>query len=60
MPKGISPLVAGVLLVAFTVATAFIASGWLTGFVRGTTANVSAEAGFAIACSNAAVSIEKV
>ena len=40
--KGISPMIATVLLIAFTVAVGGIVSIWLTGFTRTTTSSVSA------------------
>jgi len=40
MNKGISQLIAGVLLIAFTLAVAAIVSGWLVTMIRGTTKQV--------------------
>ena len=40
--KGITPLVAAVLIIAFTIAVATIISIWLTGFTRLQTARVAA------------------
>ena len=47
--KGISPLVAAILLIAFTVAIGGIISIWLTGFARQQTAQVSSATQCAVA-----------
>ena len=58
--KGISPLIASVLLIAFTVAVATIVMGWFTTFTRTTTANVSTQANNVVGCSSASVQITHV
>jgi len=58
--KGVSPLVAAVLLIAFTVAVSMIVMGWFSTFVRGTTANISGTTEEAIGCNVASISIEHV
>ena len=58
--KGVSPLVAAVLLIAFTVSVSMIIMGWFSTFVRGTTANVSGTTEEALACQMASISIEHV
>ena len=58
--KGISPLIAAVLLIAFTVAIATLIMGWFSTFTRTTTTSVSNKTSEAIACSNAQISIEDV
>lgn len=56
--KGISPLIAAVLLIAFTVAIATIVMGWMSTTTRDTTQDISDKLGSATDCSNAAVSIQ--
>jgi flagellin-like protein len=58
--KGISPLVATVLLIAFTVAVAGIISVWLTGFARTSTSTVGKESERQLICSYAAISLRSV
>lgn len=58
--KGISPLVASVLLIAFTVSISTLIMGWFSTFARTTTSNVSSSAAEAIACNSAGVNIEHV
>lgn len=58
--KGISPLIAAVLLIAFTVALSTIIMGWMSSMTRETTTSVSGKVGSTLDCSNAAVSIKKV
>ncbi len=58
--KGISPLIAAVLLIAFTVAIATLIMGWFSTLTRSTTTTVSNKTTEAVACSNAQISIEDV
>ena len=58
--KGISPLIAGVLMIAFTLAVAAIISGWLTSVTRTTTEEASENIETQASCSNAALTLEKV
>ena len=58
--KGISPLIAAVLLIAFTVAIATMVMGWFSTLTRETTATVSNKTTEAVSCSNAQISIEEV
>ena len=58
--KGISPLIAAVLLIAFTVSIATIVIGWFTTFVRTTTSNVTESTSETMGCSVASISIEHV
>lgn len=58
--KGISPLIAAVLLIAFTVAIATLIMGWFSTLTRTTTTTVSNKTTEAVACSNALISIEDV
>ncbi len=58
--KGISPLIASVLLIAFTVSIATIILGWFSGFVKTTTENVSSSTEQTMGCSVAGISIEHI
>lgn len=49
--KGISPLVATVLLIAFVVAVAGIIAAWVSGFARTQTELVSTQSELSITCS---------
>jgi flagellin-like protein len=55
--KGISPLIATVLLIAFTVAVGGIISVWLTGFTRTQTQAVGSQASISITCSNGGIAL---
>jgi len=58
--KGISPLIAAVLLIAFTVSVSMIIMGWFSTFTRTTTANISASTTEAIGCNAASINIEHI
>jgi len=58
--KGISPLVATVLLIAFTIAIATILSLWLTSFTRQTSETVEKEAEKQIICSRGGISLSNL
>ncbi len=58
--KGISPLIAAVLLIAFTVAIATLIMGWFSTFTRTTTATITNSTTAAVSCSDARVSIRDV
>jgi flagellin-like protein len=58
--KGISPLVATVLLIAFTVSVAGIISVWLTSFARTTTSTVGEESERQLLCIHASLSLRSV
>lgn len=58
--KGISPLIASVLLIAFTVAVAGIISGWLQGFTRSTTSTVTSQSNTELVCSYAGISLSSL
>lgn len=58
--KGISPLIASVLLIAFTVSVAMIVMGWFSSFVRTTTTNVSGVTETAIGCSSGIIEIDHI
>jgi flagellin-like protein len=55
--KGISPLVATVLLIAFTVAVAGMLSTWLTGFTSSTSKQVSDSSSTTLSCSYGGISL---
>jgi len=58
--KAVSPLIASVLLIAFTVAVAGIVSGWLQGFTRSTTSTVTSQSQTELTCSYAGMSLSAV
>jgi len=58
--KGVSPLIATVLLIAFTVAIGGLISVWLTGFTRTQTESVGSQASTSITCSNGGLSLFSV
>ena len=58
--KGVSPLIAAVLLIAFTVSVSMIIMGWFSTFTRTATANISATTTEAIGCNAASINIEHV
>lgn len=58
--KGISPLIAAVLLIAFTVSIATIILGWFSSYVRTTSENVTSQTQETVGCSVAGVTIEHV
>ena len=58
--KGISPLLASVLLIAVTVAIATLVAGWLSTTVRTTQTTVSNRTLEATECSSASITIEDV
>ncbi|MEM5868696.1 MAG: archaellin/type IV pilin N-terminal domain-containing protein [Candidatus Aenigmatarchaeota archaeon] len=58
--KGLSPLIASVLLIAFTVSVAMIIMTWFSSFARGTTESIGATGETAVGCSSAGINIEHV
>ncbi|MEM5773141.1 MAG: archaellin/type IV pilin N-terminal domain-containing protein [Candidatus Aenigmatarchaeota archaeon] len=58
--KGISPLIATVLLIALTVAVAGIVGTWLFGFTRTSTQTVQQQANIEIICGNGGISLSDV
>jgi len=58
--KGVSPLVASVLLIAFTVAIATIIMGWMGTFTRETTSTISNRTTEAVDCASASINIDDV
>lgn len=55
--KGVSPLVATVLLIAFTVAVAGVVSTWLTGFTTTSTTTIGETATTELICSYGHVAV---
>ncbi len=55
--KGISPLIAAVLLIAFTMAVAAILTAWVTSFTQDTTESVGNESERLVGCSFASLDI---
>jgi len=55
MRKGISPLIAEVLLIGFTVAVASLVILWATSFTRTTTSRIGSQADIQAACMNAGI-----
>jgi len=58
--KGISPLIAAVLLIAFTVAIATLIAGWFSTLARSTTATVSNRTDQSVNCAGASITIDQV
>lgn len=58
--KGISPLIATVLLVAFTVGVAGIISLWLTGFTKQQTETIGSQAEVSIVCSYGGINLRNL
>ena len=60
MAKGISPLIASVMLVAMTVAVASIFFGWMSSFTRDTVNTVSDKSDQVMDCQSASIIIDNV
>ena len=60
MMKGVSPLIAAVLLIAFVVTVAMVVMGWFSSFVRTVTQNVSQSGQEAVGCATAAIELDHV
>ncbi|MBI2084665.1 MAG: hypothetical protein HYT70_03595 [Candidatus Aenigmarchaeota archaeon] len=58
--KGLSPLVATVLLIAFTVGIGGLISVWLSGFTQTSTGIVRKEGEHQVICSNGALDISNL
>lgn len=58
--KGISTLLAAILLIAFTVAAGGIISVWITGFTRSTTGGVEATTANQTKCAGVYISVDSV
>jgi flagellin-like protein len=57
MGKGISPFIASVLLIAFTVAVGAIVSLWINALMRSQASEVGSEADLAVKCRKAGIRI---
>lgn len=55
--KGLSPLIATVFLIAFTVGVAGILSGWLTSFTKTTTSTVREQGELEIICNSGGITV---
>src|SRR3989344_1221070 len=58
--RGISPLIATVLIIGFTVALAAVIITWGTGFVQKTQEDVGKQADLSVACSTLNFDIESI
>ena len=58
--KGISPLVASVLLIAFAIAVAGLYSGWITSFTKVTTEEVQEQSEKKVTCSYGGIALDDV
>lgn len=58
--KGISPLIAAVLLIAFTVAVGGIVSVFFTSFTKQTTGSVSSQGGQLVSCAGVSPTVDSV
>jgi flagellin-like protein len=60
MQKGVSPLIATVLLIAFTVGVAGIIVTWVTSFSTSTTQRVSQQADIQVICSYGSINLRSL
>ena len=58
--KGVSPLIATVLLIVIVVSLVAIISGWLNAFIAGTRETVTNRTDTGVGCTGASVDIESV
>ncbi len=58
--RGISPLIAAVMLMAFTVAIATLIMGWYSSTARSTTSSITNHTTTAVGCADARLSIKEV
>ena len=58
--KGVSPLVATVLLIAFVVAVAGIIAAWTTGFAKSQTQVVEQQSTYAITCGYGSINMKSL
>jgi flagellin-like protein len=58
--KGISPLIASVLLIAFTIGVAALYSGWITTFTKKTTEEVQEHSEKRVTCTYGGIAIDDV
>lgn len=60
MRKGVSPLIAAVMLIAITVSLAILIMGWFTNLTKSTTDTVTNRTTETVSCTSARVSIESI
>ncbi|MCX6821687.1 MAG: hypothetical protein NTW30_02805 [Candidatus Aenigmarchaeota archaeon] len=58
--KGVSPLIASVLLIAFAIAVAGLYSGWITSFTKTTTEQVQEQSEKKVTCSYGGIALDDV
>jgi flagellin-like protein len=58
--KGVSPLIASVLLIAFVIAVAGLYSGWITSFTKTTTEQVQEQSEKKVNCSYGGIALDNV
>ncbi|MDI6825713.1 MAG: hypothetical protein QMD36_00765 [Candidatus Aenigmarchaeota archaeon] len=58
--KGISPVIASVLLIAFTIAVAALYSGWITSFTKRTTEEVGERSEKRVTCTYGGIALDDV
>ncbi len=58
--KGVSPLIAAVLLIVFTVAIGAVVLNWMTSYTQGTTERAGTDTSSTIDCAKQILSIENV
>ncbi len=58
MKKGVSPFIATVLLIAFSIAVATIFGGWLTSFTQTTTEEVQERSEKRVTCNYGGIALE--
>jgi len=58
--KGVSPLIATILLIAITVAVGGLVGGWIFGFTRSSTQTVGQQADIEIICNQGGISLSDV
>ena len=60
MKKGVSPLVASVLLIVIVVSLVALISGWITSFFTGTRETITNRTDTSVGCTGASAEIESV
>ena len=60
MAKGLSPLIATVMLIAFTIAVAVIVSTWITTFTKTSTTTIGDTATSELVCSNGHIALSEL
>ncbi|NPA38811.1 MAG: hypothetical protein GXN99_03405 [Candidatus Nanohaloarchaeota archaeon] len=60
LKKGVSPLIAAVLLIVFTVAIGAVVLNWMTSYTKGTTETAGTDTSSTIQCAKQIIVIENV